>query len=76
MSNNFDQMQAFIDYANHVKPYHTKILEVNTTMTCTDAVLGLINETFDYNIEYTRDMGGLIEPSNITVNERIKFIVE
>lgn len=50
VNNKVDPTQSFVDYVNHVKPFHTKILEVDVTLLCNDSVDVVLYEDFKNNI--------------------------
>lgn len=60
---------GLIDYINHIKPYHTKILETNIELVCNDLVSVTLTDT---NNNFGGDMS--INYSTTSIVEHIIFI--
>lgn len=49
-----DPSRGFVDYVNHVKPYHSKILEVLEEYVWMDAIDVTVRESHHVNVEFLR----------------------
>jgi hypothetical protein len=70
--------KGLIEYVNYIKPYHTKILEVNNIYQCGDVCNGSLNDALkiDGNLLLTREIESPTGDSIIQgmMSESIEFI--
>lgn len=73
MINKNNPTSGFVDYINHIKPYHTKILETSVEFVCSELVsIGMFDDDPRSHPIY-RDRSIPTDRSTVRLSEHISF---